>query len=96
MGRTSSPALRDPYEIVCEKARAYVYRNKYPQVVVFTKYITEFDLLMREFKGGRYRHGTGYVWVLAKRGDLYEFLEKMKPYLPSKHGFETVLTKHLP
>lgn len=96
MGRPVTPTLNDPYEILCEKARAYVYRGKYPQVVVFTKFVTEYNLLISEFGGGRYRHGTGFVWILSKRSKLRELLEKVKPYLPSKHGFEKVLIEYLP
>ena len=88
MGRIARAPLKDPFEIAISQAHAYLYKQRYPQVSVFTKYLTEAHCLEEEFGGNHYVHGTGFVWVLAQRNDVATFHEKMKPYLPSQWGFE--------
>jgi len=78
-------------EIVIAKARGYLYRGKYPQLIIFTKDVIEIDKLLREFGGNTYRHGTGHVWVLSHRVQLKVLMEKIRPHLPSKHGLESIL-----
>jgi hypothetical protein len=87
------PALRDATEIVLAHGRAYLYRAKYPQLVVFTRYVSELDLLVRTFGGHTYKHLAGYVWQLSAKAGLAALLEKVKPHLPSETGFEHVLDK---
>lgn len=79
--------------IAITKARGYLYRGKYPQVVVFTTEGLEADKLRNEFGGHIYQHGTGFTWVLSKKSELAEFEAKVKPWLPSCHGFESVITE---
>jgi len=76
--------------IVQERGRAYLYKGKYPQLVVFTKSMVEVDKLIQEFGGHYYKHCTGLVWQLSRRVALAALLEKMKPY-PSRYGFESIL-----
>jgi len=91
MGKAPRIAIRDPYEIVQQHARGYLPKGKYPQVVVFTKYVTELDHLKTTFGGRSYTHGSGFVWILATRKGIAELLIKMKPHLPSRCGFENVV-----
>ena len=79
-------------EIVRDRGRGYLYRGKYPQVVVFTTNELETDKLMSAFGGHAYQHGTGFTWVLSKRSELDTLMTKIKPYLPSKYGFESILS----
>jgi len=93
---TSTP-LRDPIQIVCTRARGYLYHNRYPQVIVFSRYLSELDHLVATFGGHYYRHLAGYTWVLSRHEDIIELIGKVKPHLPSKWGFENVLERdHLP
>lgn len=77
--------------IVWERGRAYLYKGKYPQLIVFTTSKTELDDLKQAFGGHSYAHGSGFIWVLSKRKELATLMQKMKPFLPSKNGFENVL-----
>lgn len=87
----TKPPLRDPGQIVCAKARGYLYHGKYPQVCVFTKYISELDHLVTAFGGHYYKHLAGYIWVLSRRSEIATMMTKVKPWLPSCHGFENIL-----
>ena len=91
MGRIASPPLRDAYEIVKQKARAYVAKGRYYSVTVFTKYTSETDLLIRTFGGHSHRHGTGFYWMLTRKESLAELLSKMAEHLPTKNHIEDVL-----
>jgi hypothetical protein len=77
--------------IVIARARGYLYKGKYPQVVVFATDGLELDKLIRAFGGHSYPHGSGFTWVLSKRTELTEFVKQIKPWLPSCHGFENIL-----
>jgi len=94
MGRPSTSSI-DPTRIVIERARAYAYKDKYPQVVVFTKSLVEIDRLKSVFGGNDYVHGTGYIWMLSKRALILEMVEKTKPFFPSENGFEDLLRQYL-
>jgi hypothetical protein len=78
--------------IVCDRGRGYLYKGKYPQVVVFTTNELETDKLMSAFGGHAYPHGTGFTWVLSKRSELKTLMVKVKPFLPSRNGFESILS----
>ena len=91
MGQTTSDPLRDAYSIVSAKARAYAYRDIYPQIVVFTTFLTETDLLQQEFGGHKYKHGSGWVWLLSRQEGIDALMEKMKDHFPSDTGFEDVI-----
>jgi hypothetical protein len=77
--------------IVRDRGRGYLYKGKYPQIVIFTTNELETDKLMNAFGGHAYQHGTGFTWVLSKRSELEALMVKIKPFLPSKNGFESVL-----
>lgn len=89
MGRSVAEPLKDPHEILLTKARTYAYRGKYLQVIVFSKYLTEIDLLERTFGGHHYVHGTGFNWLLSKREDLVRIVSQVEDRLPSENGFES-------
>lgn len=78
--------------IVRDRGRGYLYKSKYPQIVIFTTNELETDKLMSAFGGHSYQHGTGFTWVLSKRSELEALMVKIKPYLPSKYGFENILS----
>lgn len=77
-------------EIVLEKGRGYTNMKVYPEVVVFTTLKSEINALLRAYDGNAYEHGTGFVWILSRKKDLAAMMEQIKPYLPSKYGFESI------
>lgn len=79
-------------DIVLEKGRGYMYKSRYPQVVVFSTSGAEIDKLIQAFGGHSYKHGTGRVWIVSRRAQLSALAEKMRPY-QSRHGLESVLHK---
>ena len=83
--------IHDPAKLVCGTARGYLYRGLYPQIRLFTKYPLELDHLTQTFGGHYYPHLAGYIWVLSKQSEVQELLTKVKPYLPSRYGFESIL-----
>lgn len=93
MGRTASAPLRNPYDIIRLKARAYVAKDKYLSVRVFTKYTSETDLLIRTFEGHTHRHGSGFYWMLTKKLLIEELLEKLKQkgFCPTRNLIEEKL-----
>lgn len=95
MGRTASPSLKDPYEIVRLKARVYIAKNKYISIRVFTKYTSETDLLIRTFGGHTHRHGTGFYWMLTKKELVIELIDKMHKYFPTKHLIELMVGPYI-
>jgi len=78
-------------DIVLEKARGYLYHGRYPQIVVFSCNGTELDKLVHTFGGHSYHHGSGFTWVLSKKAELAFLMAKVKPFLPSRNGFEKLL-----
>jgi len=91
MGRAITASLKDPFEIAKCKAHTYLYKGRYPQIVVFTKYLTEVLSLEKEFGGNHYKHGVGFTWMLTRQEIISNFIDKMKPHLPSRWGFELEL-----
>jgi len=80
--------------IVITRARGYRYHGKYPQVTVFSKDQMELDRIQTEFGGHVYAHRKGFIWVLSRRSEVIHLIAKVKPWLPSRHGFETILESH--
>lgn len=80
--------------ILLAKGRGYLYRQRYPQVIVFSRSLTDIDKLKAEYGGNHYKHNTGYVWVLCNRADLRSMLELIEP-CHSKHGFERLIEPYL-
>lgn len=81
-------------QIVLAKGRGYIYKRKYPQVVVFTRLVTDADRLERAFGGHHYRHGAGIIWVLSSRAGLRKMLSKIAPE-QSAHSFESIIGPYL-
>jgi len=95
MGRIAIDAMKDPYMILHERARAYVL-NKRVQVHVFSKYPSECSLLIHTFGGNKYKHGSGFTWIISKRSDLVALINLMadKEMLPSQHLFEALILEN--
>lgn len=81
-------------QLLLAKGRGYIYKRKYPQVVVFTRFISDIDKLERMFGGHHYKHGTGMVWVLSDRARLKHMLKELAPG-QSKHFFEDIIKPYL-
>lgn len=79
------------YELVRDKGRAYLYKGKYPQLMVFSTSLTDMDRLTTAFGGHYYSHKGGFTWLISKRSEIASLMIKMKPYLPSRYGFELVV-----
>lgn len=94
MGGTPATPLKKPHQIVIERAKVYAYKGQYLQVYVFTTWLSELAMLVRAYGGHYYKHGTGYRWVLAKRGDLCRLVEKVNEHLPSVNRFEDPIIKY--
>ena len=77
-------------DIVLERGRGYLYRDKYPQVVVFTKSLTDVDKLQQAFGGHSHGHRAGYVWIISHRDELRTMLEVLGAR-ESRHGFERLV-----
>ena len=78
------------YKIVRERGRAYLYKGKYPQLTVFTKSVTELDILIQTFGGHSYKHKCGYVWLISRRSQIKKLMAKIMP-CQSRHGIESIL-----
>ena len=77
-------------DIVLERGRGYLYRGKYPQVVVFTRSLTDLDKLKQAFGGHSHEHKRGHVWIISHRDELRSMLEALEPR-KSNHEFEDVI-----
>lgn len=91
MGRAAADAMNDPAEIILARARTYAYRARYLQVQVFTKYVTETDLLIQTYGGHSYKHGTGFIWMLSNREAVIKLVRAVEDRLPSENGFENLI-----
>jgi len=89
-----SMATLSAKQIVLAKGRGYIYKRKYPQVVVFTRAVLDVDRLERAFGGHHYKHGTGIIWVLSSRAGLRSMLRKIAPE-QSIHSFESTIEPYL-
>lgn len=94
MGRAFTPPLKDADEIVLRKAKSYAYKGKYIQVYVFTTWVSELRLLVYKYGGHYYRHGAGFRWVLSKRGNLIELVQKLTDKFPSTNHFEDMILRY--
>jgi hypothetical protein len=93
MPREAAEALREAEEVVLIKGRTYPYHGRYLQIQVFTKWLTEVNLLVQRFGGNYYKHGTGFVWVLANRQKLLQMVDALQEKFPSENGFENEIIK---
>lgn len=94
MGRTSTTPLKSAEEIVLLRAKTYAYRGRYLQVYVFTTWVSELRALVYAYGGHYYRHGSGYKWVLSKRGNLIELVKKLTDKFPSTNHFEDLIIEY--
>lgn len=81
-------------QILLERGRGYLNRGKYPQIVVFTKSLTEIDKLEAVYGGNHYKHNTGYIWVVSRRENINNILWLLSPNV-SANGFEDVVGPYL-
>lgn len=81
-------------QILIERGRGYLYKQKYPQVIIFTRSVMDIDKLIRTFGGHSYKHNTGTVWVLSSKQKLKAMLHKIAPTV-SQHHFEDIIIPHL-
>ena len=73
-------------EIAAARAKMYfLKRCNHASIRVFTKSITEVDLLRRVFGGEYYKHRSGYYWTLGKRDDQIAFANLVISALPRDH-----------
>jgi len=80
--------------ILLSRGRGYLYKQRYPQVVVFSKSLTDIDKLKAAYGGNHYKHNTGYVWMLTSKRELRLLLQTISP-CRSSHGFEDVIESYL-
>lgn len=81
-------------QLVLERGRGYLYKGKYPQLVIFTRSKTDIDRLIRTYGGNSYKHNSGMIWMLSRRQGLKQLLLSIAG-TPSKHGFEKLFKGHL-
>jgi hypothetical protein len=77
-------------KIIAERGRAYIQRNKYRVVHVFSQSLTELDTLRQAYGGNYYPHGVGYTWMLQRRVDIMRLATAVKPHLQEDHGLEAL------
>lgn len=92
-GRHRSPdEMVRAAKLVAGRGRAYRKRKaNQVTVFVFTKSLTECDLLEGCFGGNHFKHGSGRYWYLGKQTDLCRMFVEVRPYLPEKHGLRTLI-----
>jgi hypothetical protein len=56
--------------LVAVRGKSFLNMGKYPTVTVWSKQLTEVDLLRESFGGNYYIHGVGYTWVISKRDQI--------------------------
>lgn len=81
-------------QLVLQRGRGYLYRGKYPQIVIFTRSKMDIDRLVRTYGGNSYKHNAGMVWILSRRDSIKLLLNHIAG-TPSKHGFEELFRGHL-
>lgn len=94
MGRTFTPPIKSARKIILEKGKSYIYKGKYITVYVFTTWVSEVVALVHAFEGHYYRHGTGYRWVLSKKGNLINLVKNLTADFPSTNQFEKPIIEH--
>ena len=77
-------------DIVLKKGRGYLYKKKYPQVVVYTRDVGELDKLKQAFGGHSHGHKNGFVWIVSHRGQLSAMLAQLEGR-KSQHDFEEII-----
>jgi hypothetical protein len=91
MGRTPSSAITNVHDLLWYRCRSYATRPKYPQLVVFSKWKSELDLLVHYYGGNYYRHGSGFIWSVSKHETLITIVNIMRERFPSRHEFEKLI-----
>lgn len=94
MVRTYSTPLKSAREIVLKRAKTYAYKGRYLQVYVFTTWVSELRMLTYVYGGHYYRHGSGWRWVLAKRGSLIALVKDLTDDFPSTNQFEKPILEY--
>lgn len=94
MPRTVTAPLEAAEDILLLKGRTFTYRGKYLQIQVFTKYLTEVSHLEKRWGGHHYKHGTGFVWLIAKREMLLKIVDDLRDGFPSENGFEVPIIQN--
>jgi len=89
MSKPVSAPLKNADDIILTRCRAYVYRKHYLQLVVFSTWWSEVESVSYSFGGHIYKHGTGFIWILAKRDSILALVTHLKPFFPSFTGFES-------
>lgn len=96
MGRTPKPLIKNPLQILLERARAYPTGKHYVQLKVFTVWWYEAALLRQHYGGGIYSCGSGYLWIVSKRDTLCTIVNDVRRSLPSQHKFEELVYERIP
>jgi hypothetical protein len=81
-------------QILLERGHGYLYKKKYPQVIVFTRSVVDIDKLERAFGGNHHKHNSGIIWILCNKQKLRAMLQKIAP-TRSHHEFEAVIEPYL-
>lgn len=94
MPRDLVPPIDTAEDILLTKGRTFTYRGKYLQIQVFTKYLTEVNHLETRWGGHHYKHGTGFIWLIAKRQMLLQIVDDLRDRFPSENGFELPIIRN--
>jgi len=94
--RIAQAPLKNAEDILLQRCRSYIYRKRYFQLQVFSKWFTEVELLTAHYNGHWYKHGSGYVWMLTKRNDIIRLVITLQSSFPSESKFEDKILKVFP
>lgn len=64
--------------IIVERSRLYKVREKYYTLHVFSKTLTDVQLLRDLWGGNYYSHGVGFTWMLSTNTKLLQILEDLE------------------
>lgn len=83
-------------ELLVNRARAYKHGRgrKYWMVQYWTTNVHETRLIKKWFGGNYYRHGVGFVWVLASKRGLKLMLSKLTPYMSEESQLTKIEESH--
>jgi hypothetical protein len=81
-------------QILLSRGRGYLYKQRYPQVVVFSKSLVDIYKLKTFYGGNHYKHNSGYVWMITNKRELRLMLDSISP-CRSSHGFEDIVESFL-
>ena len=97
----NSKTMERATRLLVERGRVYSQgRGKYISLRVFTKSVTDLDLLKRVWGGNAYRHPYGnlnskcWVWMLGNGRDLVRVADQILPFLKEeeKHKLSSLLS----